>query len=94
MYVSRDRLRHIKRFAEADVAFVCVNLHPQHVGKLGEIDGVDGGDFHERSCASDDRMALEYSQEMRFDKFFRALMKSSNAALSHAVSVTTLGSCL
>ena len=41
-----NRLRHVKRFAETYVALVRMDLNPEHVGKFGQIDGVDGGNFH------------------------------------------------
>ena len=46
MYMGSHGLRHVERFAKADMAFIGVDLHPQHIGKFGEIDGVDGSDFH------------------------------------------------
>ena len=50
--VGMDRLRAEERLAKADMPGVGVDLDPDDVGKLGQADRFDLGDFHRRLVSS------------------------------------------
>lgn len=63
-----DGLRHIKGFAEANLSLIRVDLYPQHVGEFGQIDRIDGGDFHGAMTVDGNELVLEYREEIKFAK--------------------------
>ena len=55
--IGMDRLRTEEGLAETDVPGVGVDLDPDDVGKLGQADRFDLGDFHSSFCSfCSDRM--------------------------------------
>ena len=55
--IGMDRLRTEEGLAQADVPGVGVDLDPDDVGKLGQADRFDPGDFHSSFCSfCSDRM--------------------------------------